>query len=259
MAIYGFNIAPISRLRGGSVAKSAAYILRDNIADPYLGTTHYYAYNKDLLYSAILIPDNAPRDFLDLTNLLSAIENAEKRCDARTGRVVRLTLPNDKEFSDAERIELARGFVKDTFINQGMCAIMAIHAGLNVDPAKNNPHAHVLLTDRPVDSSGFCSKKNRDWNSTAQLRLWRKQWADTQNRFFKEKGLEIRVSHESLEVQGIERQPTVPLGRAATALERKGIQTERGNWNRRIEARQREQEQERQRRREHHMHRGRSR
>ncbi len=199
LAIYGFNIAPISRVRGESVAKAAAYILRANIADPYLGMTHYYAYGKDLLYSEIIIPDYAPRDYLDLTTLLSAIENAEKRYDARTGRTVRLTIPNDREFSDKERIDLTRSFVKNAFVSLGMCAIMALHVGENGNPAWNNPHA--------------------------------------QNRAFKEKGLEMRVSHESLEVQGIDREPTVPLGRAATALERKGIQTEVGNRNREIEAR----------------------
>lgn len=140
-----------------------------------------------------------------------------------------------------------------------MCAVLALHAGANNDPAKNNPHAHVLLTDRPVDANGFCSKKNRDWNKVAQLRKWRSAWAEAQNRAFKEKGLEVRVSHESLEVQGIDREPTLPLGRAATALERKGIQTEVGNRNRKIEAKQREREEERLRRRERHLHRGRSR
>ena len=237
LAIYGFNIAPISRVRGESVAKAAAYILRANIADPYLGMTHYYAYGKDLLYSEIIIPDYAPRDYLDLTTLLSAIENAEKRYDARTGRTVRLTIPNDREFSDKERIDLTRSFVKNAFVSLGMCAIMALHDGENGNPAWNNPHAHVLLTDRPVDSNGFCSKKNRNWNTVEQLNKWRAAWAEAQNRAFKEKGLEMRVSHESLEVQGIDREPTVPLGRAATALERKGIQTEVGNRNREIEAR----------------------
>ena len=67
------------------------------------------------------------------------------------------------------------------------------------------------------------------------------------------------MSHESLEVQGIDREPTRPLGRAATALERKGIQTEMGNWNREIEARQREQEEQRQRLYERHRRRERSR
>lgn len=221
--------------------------------------THYYAHSKALLHSEILIPDSAPHDFLDLPTLLAAIENAECRHDARVGRIVRLTLPNDKEFSDKERISLARSYIMDSFISLGMCAIMAVHAGLNNNPAKSNPHAHVLLTDRPVAPDGFCAKKNRDWNRVEQLRKWRAAWAEAQNRAFKEKGMDVCVSHESLEVQGIGRKPTFPLGRAATALERKGIQTERGNRNREIETKQREREEERLRRRERHLHRERSR
>lgn len=259
MALYGFNMQPISRLQEDSAAKTASYILRANIFDPYLQETHYNAHVKDLIYSEVLIPDYAPQEFLNLDTLLAAIECAEKRYDARTGRSVRLTLPNDKEISDKERINLARNFVMDAFVSLGMCAVMAVHAGLNEDPAKNNPHVHVLLTDRPVDSNGFCPKKNRDWNKTSQLVRWRQLWAEAQNRFFKEKGLEISVSHESLEVQGIDREPTRPLGRAATALERKGIQTEVGNRNREIEARQREREERHQRLRERHRQRGRSR
>lgn len=259
MALYGFDARPISRLLGESVAKTASYILRENIFDSYSGETHYYSHVRDCLYREILLPENAPREFLDLSKLLAAIERAEKRYDARTGRVVRLTLPNDKEFSDGERIALARKYVQDTFITQGMCAIMAIHAGLNDDPAKNNPHAHVILTDRPVDTNGFCSKKDRSWNTLKQFQTWRKLWADAQNRAFKEKGMDLCVSHESLEVQGIDREPTVPLGRAATALERKGVQTEYGNRNREIAAKQRAQEEERLHRRERHRARQRSR
>ena len=259
MAIYGFDMQPISRLQWESVSKTAAYILRANIFDAYLGETHYYAYSKDLLYSEILIPDYAPQEFLNLNTLLTAIDRAEKRYDARTGRVVRLTLPNDKEFSDKERFALARTFVREAFISQGMCAVIAIHAGRNEAPTKSNPHAHVLLTVRPVNSNGFCAKKNRDWNKKGQLFKWRALWAEVQNRAFKEKGMKVRVSLDSLEVQGIDRQPTRPLGRAATALERKGIQTEIGNFNREIEARQREREEERLRRLERHRQRERSR
>jgi len=93
-----------------------------------------------------------------------------------------------------------------------------------------------------VDANGFCEKKNRDWNQKEYIRRWRKLWAEYQNKLFREKGLELQVSHESLEVQGIDREPTVPLGRAAKALENKGIPTEKGNRNREIEARQRERE-----------------
>lgn len=259
MALYGFDVKTISRLRGESVAKTASYILRANIYDTHSGETHYYSHVKDLLHSEILLPENAPQEFFDLGKLLAAIDCAEKRYDARTGRVVRLTLPNDKEFSDDERIALAKKFIREAFVSQGMCAVMAVHAGLNDDPTKNNPHAHVILTDRPIDANGFCSKKNRDWNRLEQLQMWRQLWAETQNRAFKEKGLVVNISHESLEVQGIDREPTHPLGRAATALERKGIQTEVGNRNREIETQHREREERCHRLRERHRQRGQSR
>ena len=65
----------------------------------------------------------------------------------------------------------------------------------------------------------------------------------------------MRVSHESLEVQGIDREPTRPLGRAATALEKKGIQTEVGNRNREIVAQLKEKEEEARLRKQRHRER----
>lgn len=259
MELFGLDLQTISRLQGGSVVKSASYILRENLYDEYQQKTHYYSHIKDLLHWEILLPENAPKEFHDLHILLTAIDQAEKRYDARTGRSLRLSLPNDMNLSTENRIALVRDYIKEVFVAEGMCALLAIHEGKNVEAEKNNPHAHVILTDRPVDTNGFCSHKNRDWNQKSQLRKWRRLWAEYQNRLFKEKSLDLEVSHESLEVQGIDRKPTRPLGRAATALERKGIRTEVGNRNREIEARQREQEEQRQHRRERLRNRGRSR
>jgi len=259
MAMYGLDVEIISRMKNKSVSKTAAYILRENIYDDYSKETHYYSHYRDCLYKEVILPDNAPREFRFVTTLLHEIDRAEKRYDARTGRAVRLSLPNDKALSDNDRIQLARRYVREAFVSRGMCAIMAIHTGLHTDPSQHNPHAHILLTDRPVDENGFCAKKDRDWNRTSNIHIWRKLWAEMQNELFREKGLELSVSHESLEVQGIDREPTVPLGRAATALERKGILTERGNINREIAARRREQEEERIRQRERHRNRDRSR
>lgn len=252
MAIYGFDVKTISRMRGMSVTKTASYILRKNIYDSYLDEIKYNYSKNDLVYSEVLVPDYAPRRLHDLSTLLSEIDLAEKRYDARTGRAVRLTLPNDKEISDEDRIELTRNYVKDEFVSKGMCAVIAIHEGRNEDPAKNNPHAHVLITDRPVDENGFCTKKNRDWNKKTQLNLWRKAWAEAQNKLFREKEMEIRLSHESLKVQGIDREPTRPLGRAATALERNGIKTEIGNRNREIIEKEQQKEAELKHRREYY-------
>ena len=82
--------------------KSASYILRENLYDEYQQKTHYYSYVKDLLYSEILLPENAPEEFHDLQTLLTAIDQAEKRYDARTGRSLRLSLPNDMNLSTGD-------------------------------------------------------------------------------------------------------------------------------------------------------------
>lgn len=248
-------------MKGESVAKTAAYILRANVIEPNSNKTYYYAHIGDLLYSEVLVPENAPQEFHNLGTLLDAIDMAEKRYDARMGRVVRLTLPNDKEISDEERIGLTRNFVRDVFVSEGMCAVLAIHEGASENPETSNPHAHVILTDRSVENNGFCVRKNREWNKVERLCKWRKLWAEAQNKLFEEKGMEVRVSHESLEVQGLDREPTIPLGRAEMALERKGIRTENGNKNREIELRNREKEEKhlQEHKRDHKRDRGRSR
>lgn len=255
MAMFGLDVKTISRLNGGSVVKSAAYILRDNIYDHYLDKTHYYSHVKDLVYSKILVPYYAPRAFRDRDTLLAAIDQAESRYDARTGRMIRLSLPNDRGITDEDRIKLATRFVREEFVRLGMCAILAIHEGKNEIPEKCNPHAHVIITDRPVCVTGFEAKKDRSWNRVQLLCKWRERWAEMQNQLYKEKELDLSVSHESLQVQGINREPTVPLGRAAMALERKGIHTEPGNRNREIEARRLEREMLRERHRQREMER----
>lgn len=127
MSLFGFDMRPISRLQGGSIVKTASYILRENLHDEYQQKTHYYSHIKDLLHSEILLPENAPEEFHDLQTLLAAIDQAEKRYDARTGRSLRLSLPNDVNLSTGDRISLARDYIREVFVAQGVCAILAIH------------------------------------------------------------------------------------------------------------------------------------
>ena len=47
-------------------------------------------------------------------------------------------------------------------------------------------------------------------------------------------GIAVHWEHRSFKEQGIDREPTIHIGAVANALERKGIQTERGNINREI-------------------------
>ncbi len=73
-----------------------------------------------------------------------------------------------------------------------------------------------------------------DWNSKENAKMWRKDLADTINATNEQLGIAVHWEHRSFKEQGIDREPTIHIGAVANALERKGIQTERGNINREI-------------------------
>jgi len=249
MAIYSFSIKPVSRLKGESIVKVAAYQSRGILYDEREEIQYDFTHKTDLLYTKIFLPFETPPEFFDRQTMWNAVDKAEKRLDARTGRAAIAALPN--ELTLEEQIRLVNEFVIEAFINQGICVDIAIHSGEKGNGI-NNPHVHILLTDRPIGRDGFCDKKNRDWNRKSYVCLWRELWAKAQNREFERKGLDVRVSYESLEVQQIDREPTKHLGRKVMEMKRRGKETDRNKENRAIIAGNQERErvqQERERRR----------
>ena len=159
------------------------------------------------------------------------------------------------------------------FVDKGMCADWAIHDSEN-DKGQRNLYIHVLFTMRPLTENGEWGAKtkkvyeldengekipvidkktgqqkvdkrnrkqwkchtveNTDWNSRENAKMWRKDLADTINATNEQLGIALHWEHRSFKEQGIDREPTIHIGAVANALERKGIQTERGNINREI-------------------------
>ena len=212
MSNYHFEIIPISRGRGHSVTRLANYVSGQKLHDIYLHET-YYRQRTDIAFMGIFLPARAPSDFDDLQRLCDKIECAEKRYDARTARELIASLPN--ELALAENIRIVETFIRANFLEYGLCAIAAIHKGQNLtDPTRNNPHTHIILPTRTLDENGFHAKKYRELDKQENVKIWRKQWADVQNIAYERNGLPIRVSHESLEVQGKwDRKPKVHLSR----------------------------------------------
>ena len=130
----------------------AAYISGQKLYDHYYGRFCNYSQRKDVLYTTILLPHNAPIQFYERELLWSAVDEAEKRKDARTARVVIMALPT--ELSLEQQIELSKNFIQETFVSQGMGADIAIH-----DKGDGNPHMHALLTTRVIGSEGLSKKK----------------------------------------------------------------------------------------------------
>ena len=82
----------------------------------------------------------------------------------------------------------------------------------------------------------FDAVPTTDWGSPETLEHWRKAWADLCNAKFEEKGLDVRIDHRSYLRQGVDLLPTVHEGAAVRAMEKKGIRTEKGEFNRWIKA-----------------------
>jgi len=243
VAIFYMDVKIIGRGSGRSATGAAAYRsgqkLRSMAHASYQsgerlqgrgGTdgkiTHDYTRKKGVVHSEIILPINAPTEFLDRETLWNAVEISETRKNSQLAREIIVALP--REFDLREQLEVVRGYVKENFVSKGMIADFAIH-----DKGDGNPHAHIMLTTRNVSPDGF-RDKNRDWNKKENLLEWRKAWTHIINNTFERKGLSERIDHRTLKEQGFDRKPFIHMGHETAALEKKGIKTERGDYNREI-------------------------
>lgn len=228
MAQYRLSSQVIGRSTGRSVVAAAAYRSGQSLADERTGQVHDFSRKGGILHTEIMAPENAPRWMRDRARLWNAVEVAERRGDAQLAREIQLSLPH--ELTDAQRLELVRGFVNSQFVARGMIADMAIHAPGKEGDDRNH-HAHILLTMRELTGDGF-GKKARDWNAKELLQTWRQDWAREQNETLERHGHPSRVDHRSLEVQGIDREPSQHLGPHAHQMEQRGKPSRIGNDNR---------------------------
>jgi ATP-dependent exoDNAse (exonuclease V) alpha subunit len=116
--------------------------------------THDYTRKGGVVHTEIMLPSHAPPSFTDRSTLWNSVEQIEKSSDAQLAREIEVALP--VELSRAEQLALVRAFVKDNFVDAGMCADFAIH-----DKGTGNPHAHIMLTVRPLKEDGTWGAKCR--------------------------------------------------------------------------------------------------
>ena len=237
IAIYHLNIKIISRGAGRSAVAAAAYRAAERITNEYDGEIHDYTRKGGVVHTEILLPDHAPAEYADRAILWNAVEKIEKAKNSQLAREIDIALP--VELTKEQNISLVREYVNRHFVSVGMCADIAVH-----DKGDGNPHAHVMLTMRPIEQNGEWGAKARkvngrpvpttDWNEQTKAEVWRAAWADAVNAALERYNHAQRVDHRSYARQGVEQLPTVHLGVAAAQMERRGIATERGNLNREI-------------------------
>lgn len=247
MDFFHFHIQMIQRSTGRSAVAAAAYRSGARIVNTWDGTVHDYTRKQHVVYNEVMLPANAPPHFADRSMLWNSVEWAEKKRDAQLAREVEMALP--KELPRVAQIKLVRKFVQKEFVDAGMCADVAIH-----DKEDGNPHAHILLTVRPLNSDGSWAQKSRlvydlddagqrialpngrwkchkenmvDWDHRQNTEKWRKAAAETINEALREYGFSQGfVDHRSYARQNVQQIPTIHEGARIRMMEKRGIHTE---------------------------------
>lgn len=185
MAIYHLEAKVVSRGAGRSAVAASAYLSCSRLYNDYDGIQHDYTKKQGLVWQQMFLPEYAPQEWQDREKLWNAVEEVETAKDSRLTREFVVALPI--ELSRTEQIELLQEFIREQFVSDGMCADAAIH-----DTDGHNPHAHILLTVRPLDEQGkwqyktekeyLCMKNSEERGFTAaefraaQNEGWEKQY-----------------------------------------------------------------------------------
>ena len=188
MAIYHLEAKVISRGTGRSAIAASAYLSCSKILNDYDGVQHDYTRKKGLVWQQVFLPEYAPQEWQNRSVLWNAVEENEKTKDSRLAREFVVALPI--ELNESQWEKLLSDFISDTFVTEGMCADVAIH---DPHPSGHNPHAHIMLTVRPLDEKGkwqyktekeyLCVRNGEEKGFTAaefkaaQTEGWEKQYS----------------------------------------------------------------------------------
>ena len=262
MAIYHCSVKIIGRSKGKSVIAATAYRAGEKLYDRETGLTHDFTRKGGVVHRDILLPDHAPKEYMDRQILWESVTKVEKKTNAQLAREVEIALP--VEFSRVVQLAVIRDYVQTNFVSKGMCADIAIH-----DKRNGNPHAHILLTTRPIKADGTWGTKEKkdyardedgnriplidkktgkqklgkrneklwkritvqanDWNDRGNVEKWRKSWADICNRYL---SMEQQIDHRSYERQGLPIVPMIHEGVRARQMEQRGEVSDRCEYNR---------------------------
>ncbi|TOY83935.1 nickase [Levilactobacillus brevis] len=227
MAIFHISFSNISAGKGRSAIASAAYRSGEKLFDDKEGR-HYFYTRPVMPESFILTPKNAPEWASDREQLWNEVENKDRKSNSRYAKEFNVALP--VELSEYEQKELLTKYVQENFVDQGMVADVAIHRD-----HPDNPHAHVMLTNRPFNPDGSWGSKAKtqyikdengkqlltksgfpkqrkiwlvDWDKKEKINEWRHNWATSVNQSLAQKNIPDRISEKSFVDQGIQETPT---------------------------------------------------
>lgn len=248
------HVQVIGRSSGRSVIAAAAYRSGEKIHDDRQGIDHDYRYREDVVHKELLFPKDAPAWVagIDRERFWNTADAAEKRKDSQVCRELRVMIP--RELPPDERLSVVREFVLRHFVDKGMVADVCWHNSPASDGGQN-PHAHIMLTMRPLVAGGFGQKVRHDmipcpegrthpngrpvmvesnpysWNLATYYERCREGWENIANEALDRAGSDQRIDRRSLLERGLARMPEPALRLAYHLKDLRGALKERfGQW-----------------------------
>ncbi|MCT3261038.1 MobQ family relaxase [Lactiplantibacillus plantarum] len=249
MAIFHMSFSNISAGKGRSAIASAAYRSGEKLFDDKEGRSYFYA-RSVMPESFILTPKNAPGWANNRQNLWNEVEKKDRKLNSRYAKEFNVALP--VELSNEEQKNLLTKYVQENFVDQGMVADVTIHRD-----HPDNPHAHVMLTNRPFNPDGSWGQKTKteyildsrgnktktpagnvrnrkiwlvDWDKKEKINQWRHNWAVSVNQVLEQKNIPDRISEKSFKDQGIDEVATQHEGINSKRHERKEFNQQVKNY-----------------------------
>ena len=250
MAIFHISFSNISAGKGRSAIAGASYRSGEKLFDQKEDRSYFYA-RSVMPESFILTPNNAPEWASDREKLWNEVERKDRRANSRYAKEFNVALP--VELNSDEQKELLTKYVQENFVDEGMVADVAIHRD-----HPDNPHAHVMLTNRPFNPDGTWGLKSKrenildengnktytgnsrfprsrkvwlvDWDKKEKITQWRHNWAVSVNQVLEQKNIPDRISGKSFADQGIDETPMQHEGINSKRHERKEFNQQVKNY-----------------------------
>ncbi|WP_367304585.1 MobQ family relaxase [Lentilactobacillus parabuchneri] len=250
MAIFHISFSNISAGKGRSAIAGASYRSGEKLFDQKEDQSYFYA-RSVMPESFILTPKNAPEWASDREKLWNEVERKDRRANSRYAKEFNVALP--VELNSDEQKELLTKYVQENFVDEGMVADVAIHRD-----HPDNPHAHVMLTNRPFNPDGTWGLKSKrenildengnktytgnsrfprsrkvwlvDWDKKEKITQWRHNWAVSVNQVLEQKNIPDRISGKSFADQGIDETPMQHEGINSKRHERKEFNQQVKNY-----------------------------
>jgi Ti-type conjugative transfer relaxase TraA len=211
MAIQFARIEIVGRSSGGNACCKGAYNARTIVKDVNTNVIYNFQNKGDNVYHEIMLPEGVDQKYKSVAELMNEIERCEKRKDSQLVKDIVLALPDDKELSLQDRIEIVHRLIeKREWIKEGLGVQIDIH---QPHDGEKNWHAHLLVTTRRFTKDGLSfGEKATDLNPefkkfgkrayiVPELQQIHEELKNITNDYFKELGLENRVDAIGIDPQ----------------------------------------------------------